>query len=529
MLCRSLLEEERQLAEKLERRCVKVDKKRIPDGATKQAVEDNIAEMKRHAEEREEKMFEMKEDITRLCDVLDMDMNATSIALLLPEGHQEGSLRPADLEGVTATLGDMQGRMAARRAEVAAMVEQVRSLYDRLAVVQEERIHLGADLDELCRTDAMETVAEELARLRRWLISSCFLLLNCISYSFNPNFILSNPSLTCPRTRTKLERMADIVERAKEDLEVLWEERLVGRKARQAFLAAELPDPDAELERLEERTRIIQEELLGHGDVIKKLRRFLERCQLARELQLRLQDPGRLFKARGDDLMREEQDRKLVNALPAVKEELVELVERWGDFTVMDATVSQVVERETRLLEQIYENSLSTSAASRPARAKRGNVTASPRSKKRPGRLVTSPAGAQRRALTRSNSTLGAGSSAAAARTSSSLSCKTSGTRGRMRAADESPVARPSSALGTRPAPKARLAAPRLVVQEASLSESVFGERVPLSSTMMGDRQGEEVGRVLADYTRLEASMARLRDAQQGDTLPKPVKVSFRV
>ena len=47
----------------------------------------------------------------------------------------------------------------------------------------------------------------------------------------------------------------------------------------------------------------------------------------------------------------------------------------------------------------------------------------------------------------------------------------------RTRAADESSVARSSSAIGTRPAP-------RLVVQEDSLSETVFGERVPLSSTM---------------------------------------------
>ena len=197
-----------------------------------------------------------------------------------------------------------------------------------------------------------------------------------------------------------MERMADIMARAREDLEVLWEERLVGRAARQAFLAAELQDPDAELERLEEQTRLTQEELLGHGDVLKKLRRFLERCRLARELQLRLQDPGRLFKARGDDLMREEHDRNLVNALPGLKEELLGLVERWGDFAVMDSMVSAVVERETRLLEEIYENSLSTSTAARPARPKRGNVTASPRSRKRAGRLVTSPAGARRPART---------------------------------------------------------------------------------------------------------------------------------
>ena len=260
----------------------------------------------------------------------------------------------------------------------------------------------------------------------------------------------------------------------------------------------------------------LQEELLRHGDVIKKLRRFLERCQLTREFQLRLQDPGRLFKARGDDLVREEHDRNLVNALPGLKEELLGLVERWGDFAVMDSMVSAVVERETRLLEEIYENSLSTSTAARPARPKRGNVAASPRSRKRAGRLVTSPAGA-RRPLLRSNSTLGA------ARTSSSLSCEPSGTRSRTRAADESSVARPSRALGTRPAP-------RLVVQEASLSETVFGERVPLSSTMRADRQDEEVDRPAGrgGGPRLEASMARLRDAQQA-TLLRPAKVSFRI
>ena len=68
---------------------------------------------------------------------------------------------------MAVTIQDLQGRMAARRDEVGAMVEQVRGLYERLAVVQKERIDLGADLEELCRTDAMENVAEELARLRR--------------------------------------------------------------------------------------------------------------------------------------------------------------------------------------------------------------------------------------------------------------------------------------------------------------------------------------------------------------------------
>ena len=88
---------------------------------------------------------------------------------------------------------------------------------------------------------------------------------------------------------------------------------------------------------------------------------------------------------------------------------------------------------------------------------------------------------------------------------------------------DESSVARPSSALGTRPAPG-------LVVQEASLSETVFGERVPLSSTMRADRQDEEVDRPAGrgGGPRLEASMARLRDAQQA-TMLRPAKVSFRI
>ena len=276
---------------------------------------------------------------------------------------------------------------------------------------------------------------------------------------------------------------------------------MVGAWTQQMFWRNSVEDPEEELRRIEKETHNIQEELDKHEETLNKVNIFLERCRLAQELRVRQQDPRRL-KNRGNALMQEEKDRKKVNALPSLKEELLGRVDRWGDIIIKDRKLSELIGSECSFLEQIYETSLSTSSTRPPAKssAAMSRTTGVPSSS---------------RPLTRANSTLGLGSSGNLAKggtpSSSSLrapsSSKVYGSRNRTRmmGGGESPLRRP--AVKT---PSLRVQECSIIAPEASLllSESRFTESVPLSSTIQdpsaADVDATSTSKAWVDRGRLE-------------------------
>ena len=354
---------------------------------------------------------------------------------------------------------------------MAGLLDKVRALYDCLVVPQERRSRLCSpqafSLEELCKVDKVAAIREELAQLQA----------------------------------TRKENMAEILGRAKEELEASWRCRMVGDWTQQMFWRSSVEDPEEELRRIERETHDIQEELDKHEETLNKVNVFLERCRLAQELRVRQQDPRRL-KNRGNALMQEEKDRKKVNALPSLKEELLGRVDRWGDIIIKDRKLSELIGSECSFLEQIYETSLSTSSTRPPAKssAAMSRTTGVPSSS---------------RPLTRANSTLGLGSSGNLAKggtpSSSSLrapsSSKVYGTRNRTRmmGGGESPLRRP--AVKT---PSLRVQECSIIAPEASLllSESVFTESVPLSSTIQDPSAAEvdatSTNKAWVDRGRLE-------------------------
>ena len=173
---------------------------------------------------------------------------------------------------------------------------------------------------------------------------------------------------------------------------------MVGDWTQQMFWRNSVEDPEEELQRIQREVHSVQEDLDKHEETLNKVNIFLERCRLAQEFSIRQQDPGRL-KNRGNTLMQEEKDRKKVNALPSLKEELLMRVERWGDIMIKDRRLSELVASECRVLEQIYETSLSTSSTKPTSK--------SSHTMSRTAAAVPSSS----RPFTRANSTLGLGSS----------------------------------------------------------------------------------------------------------------------
>ena len=242
-----------------------------------------------------------------------------------------------------------------------------------------------------------------------------------------------------------------------------------------------------------------------HEETLQKWHIFLERCRLAHDLSLRQQDPARL-KNRGNALMQEEKDRKKVNMLPSLKEELLARVQKGGDILVNDQKLSEAIAKEYSVLEQIYENTQSTSTAkptSRSSRTLSKTATSGPSSNQ---------------PMTRANSSLGLSTIGRVggfkAPASGSIS-RGHATRNRTKDdVGETPRRRPP------PPTKHLVPTPAVFVQEASmivpeasvlLSESSFTESVPLSSTFQDP--AAKFTEVWAERARVERIADQVRTA----------------
>ena len=354
---------------------------------------------------------------------------------------------------------------------MASLLDKLRVLYDCLVVPQERRSMLcipeAFSLEELCKVDKVAAIREELAQLQA----------------------------------VRKENMAEILGRVKEELEASWRCRMVGQWTQQMFWRNSVEDPEEELQRIQREVHNVQEDLDKHDETLNKVNIFLERCRLAQELSVRQQDPARL-KNRGNALMQEEKDRKKVNTLPSLKEELLKRVEKWGDIMIQDRRLSELIGSECSFLEQIYETCLSTSSTRPPAKSNRAM-----------SRTAAAAVPSSSRPFTRANSTLGLGSSGNLAKggtpSSSSLrapsSSKVYGTRNRTRmVGGESPLRRPSVKI-----PSLHVQESSMIASEASLllSESIFTESVPLSSTIQdpsADVAATSISKVWADRARVE-------------------------
>merc|ERR1711909_67685 len=101
-----MIEEERTLAAKLGLDAVRIDEDTIPDKEDIKKVEDNLRSLSRSKEERETRMFTMKEHIEGLMEKLGMDMNATMLSLALDGEEELDSLKLTDLRSIQHTVDE---------------------------------------------------------------------------------------------------------------------------------------------------------------------------------------------------------------------------------------------------------------------------------------------------------------------------------------------------------------------------------------------------------------------------------------
>jgi len=250
---RTLLNKERSLAKALGEETLGVDETKIPRTATVRKIEQKVEELGQIFEEREEAMFAIKEEVIHLLDVLDLDLNATSVEeMFIVNQEQFESLQPQDMESARQTLGNLRRKVEARKQEVATLLDQLRVLYDCLEVSQEERSSLCIKEEEHCKVHKVSAIREEVAKWQA----------------------------------VKKENMAKILGRAKAEIEAIWRYRMVGARTQQEFWRDAMEDPEEELKRIEMEVIKVQEDLNKHEETLQKWHTFLERCRLAHDLSL---------------------------------------------------------------------------------------------------------------------------------------------------------------------------------------------------------------------------------------------------
>ena len=116
---------------------MEVNSRRLPDTATAKRLEKQVEELTRLYEEREQKMFAIKEEVIHLLDVLDLDLNTTSIEeMLIVNQDQFDALQSKDVESAQQTLNSLREKVEVKKNEVCSLP------FSRLYMLPQFDIHL---------------------------------------------------------------------------------------------------------------------------------------------------------------------------------------------------------------------------------------------------------------------------------------------------------------------------------------------------------------------------------------------------
>ena len=118
-----MVAKEVSLATTLGVKSLEVNTIRMPDVTMAKKLQKQVEELTRLSEEREEKMFAIKEEVIHLLDVLDLDLNTTSIEeMLIVNQEQFDSLGSKDVEAAQKTLNGLKQKVDVKKKEVCPLL-----------------------------------------------------------------------------------------------------------------------------------------------------------------------------------------------------------------------------------------------------------------------------------------------------------------------------------------------------------------------------------------------------------------------
>merc|ERR1719244_1822109 len=303
-----------------------------------------------------------------------MDLNATAIHNLVDGNDHSVSLKLSDLRNLECSMNRLKSDLESRIAETSKLMHEIYPLYEILSISEDDRIFSTDDM----RTYNWTVLEENQQRLRD---------------EFEKLKIMK---------RVNLEK---INQNQLSQIRKLWNVAMIGENTQNKYMSLNVTISGEVIENNEMKIKELENYIVQHESTLEKVGVFVERCQLAEDLKKRMEDQNRLFTSRGNSMAKEEKDRKKVNEIPTLSEELLRLAEENGNIEVYDVPLDTLIEDHIAEFNHLYCNAASKSAVSsgttRSGRSftTKTNVTASPRSSRRGGRLITTPARRKTNAL----------------------------------------------------------------------------------------------------------------------------------
>jgi len=260
----------------------------IPDKRTEQSLSSLIEELIQEKECREQHMYAMYERITELIDILGYDdLNSTSVANIV--GLDKTMLTQKSLKKAQQFLRDLEAQYEVKLKELKCMVDNIQKMYTRLAI---------PEMDQLSIATGSVFPVEKL------IIPSRYLEIQKEEEKMQA---------------LKLEKLDTLIEKEMQNLETSQKIALKSAKEIEEFQHEIcILNKDSRLEAIEHEIESLNRFMDENADILKDIHKVIQLHSLAEDLKQRMSDPNRLFKARGNLMMKEEEDRKIVSKIPTI-------------------------------------------------------------------------------------------------------------------------------------------------------------------------------------------------------------------
>jgi len=272
------------------------DTEAVPSANTKRKLNKLMHDLTQEKEFRENQIYTMTERITCLIGILGHDLNASSINSFISDDGLF-TLHIKDVKRVQKSLADLENAKKMKTEEVRGMLDVIQTLYIRLEVPQNEQLALASGsvcgFEELLCGDNYQEILDELRRMET----------------------------------LKKENIGFLMSKSKNRLEILQENVLLSTSEKRLFwdkLEPSNQSLEVTLDLLGEEIARLTEIWCENEAGLECVWELVELSRLADNLLHRMNDPNRLFKARGNQMFQEEADRKKVNQIPKKCEKLLQ-------------------------------------------------------------------------------------------------------------------------------------------------------------------------------------------------------------
>merc|ERR1719309_86881 len=258
-------------------------------------------------------------------------MDATSLSFALDGDLPNNSLKPTDFEVLQDTIDDLKGTLNARKLESSNMIAKIRRICRRLSIKSNLSLVNDSGEENLYSVNNLALLRNELSRVED----------------------------------SKTMNVEELIKVINQELKVLWVKCMVD-EAEQAKLTSQFCNEERGnvCELLEDEVSRLQCYYDDNKPILSKVLEFSEICNLAVDLRKRMDDPLRLTSRRGGlEVLNEEKDRKRVDSVVVLKEELLKLVDMYGRVLIKNRHVIEFIEEEFSKIAELFPSSLNRSSS----------------------------------------------------------------------------------------------------------------------------------------------------------------------